>query len=66
MSPHWRMQSLRLVALLLAGPAFAQSYGVGRATTPEELRRLDISRSILRFPSKTLTQRMPGNFAKFF
>jgi cytochrome c len=41
------MGSLRLVtiALLLAGPAFAQSqtYGVGRATTPEELRKLDIS-----------------------
>ena len=39
------MGSLRLaaIALLLAGPAFAQTYGVGRATTPEELRRLDIS-----------------------
>ena len=39
------MGSLRIaaIALLLAGPAFAQTYGVGRATTPEELRRLDIS-----------------------
>ena len=41
------MGSLRLVAiaLLLASPAFAQSqtYGVGRATTAEELTRLDIS-----------------------
>jgi len=41
------MGSLRLVsiALLLASPAFAQSgtYGVGRATTAEELRKLDIS-----------------------
>ena len=41
------MGSLRLVtiALLLASPALAQAqtYGVGRATTPEELQRLDIS-----------------------
>ena len=39
------MGSLRLVtiALLLSGPAFAQTYGVGRATTAEELSRLDIS-----------------------
>jgi cytochrome c len=39
------MGSLRLVAiaLLLAAPALAQTYGVGRPTTPEELRRLDIS-----------------------
>ena len=41
------MGSLRLVtiALLLGSPAFAQSptYGVGRATTAEELRILDIS-----------------------
>jgi S-disulfanyl-L-cysteine oxidoreductase SoxD len=41
------MGSLRLVtiALLLASPALAQSgtYGVGRATTAEELRKLDIS-----------------------
>src|SRR5579885_1027134 len=39
------MGSLRLVtiALLLASPALAQTYGVGRATTPEELQRLDIS-----------------------
>ena len=41
------MGSLRLVtiALLLGSPAFAQSptYGVGRATTAEELRTLDIS-----------------------
>src|SRR5215470_11461457 len=31
------------IVLLLAAPAFAQTYGVGRPTTPEELRRLDIS-----------------------
>src|SRR5579864_6546820 len=31
------------IALLLSSPAFAQTYGVGRPTTPEELRRLDIS-----------------------
>ena len=39
------MGSLRLVtiALLVASPAFAQTYGVGRAPTPEELSRLDIS-----------------------
>jgi cytochrome c553 len=45
------MASLRLVAIvlplvLLGGPAFAQSsptYGVGRAPTAEEIRRLDIS-----------------------
>src|SRR5215467_789165 len=39
------MGSLRLgaIVLLLAAPAFAQTYGVGRPTTPEELRRLDIS-----------------------
>jgi cytochrome c len=41
------MGSLRLVAvaLLLANPVFAQAqtYGVGRATTAEELSRLDIS-----------------------
>ena len=39
------MGSLRLVtiALLLASPAFAQTYGVGRPTTAEELSRLDIS-----------------------
>ena len=41
------MGSLRLVAiaLLLGSPAFAQSptYGVGRATTAEEISRLDIS-----------------------
>ena len=40
------MGSLRLVtiALLLVGSsALAQTYGVGRATTPEELSRLDIS-----------------------
>ena len=39
------MGSLRLaaIALLLSSPAFAQTYGVGRATTPEELSRLDIS-----------------------
>ncbi len=41
------MGSLRLVAiaLLLAAPALAQpaKFGVGRATTPEELKRLDIS-----------------------
>ena len=39
------MGSLRLVAiaLLLASPALAQTYGVGRPTTLEELSRLDIS-----------------------
>jgi cytochrome c len=31
------------IALLLSSPAFAQTYGVGRPTTPEELSRLDIS-----------------------
>src|SRR5262245_8200356 len=40
-----RPTSLGLVAiaLLLSSAAFAQTYGVGRATTPEELSRLDIS-----------------------
>jgi S-disulfanyl-L-cysteine oxidoreductase SoxD len=39
------MGSLRLVAiaLLLSSPAFAQTYGVGRTPTTEELRRMDIS-----------------------
>src|SRR5246127_2982012 len=39
------MGSLRLVAiaLLLGSPAFAQSYGVGRTPTAEEIRTLDIS-----------------------
>jgi cytochrome c len=39
------MGSLRLatIALLLSSPALAQTYGVGRPTTPEELNRLDIS-----------------------
>lgn len=39
------MGSLKLaaIALLLAGPALAQSYGVGHTPTPEELRALDIS-----------------------
>src|SRR6516165_11003879 len=39
------MGSLRLVTieLLLGSPAFAQSYGVGRAPTAEEIRALDIS-----------------------
>src|ERR1700720_4852314 len=39
------MGSLRLVtiALLLGSPAFAQTYGVGRTPTPEEIRRMDIS-----------------------
>jgi len=39
------MGSLRLaaIALLLSSAAFAQTYGVGRTTTPEELSRLDIS-----------------------
>jgi len=39
------MGSLRLVTivLLLGSPAFAQTYGVGRTPTPEEIRRLDIS-----------------------
>ena len=34
---------LAAIAMLLSGPAFAQTYGVGRPTTPEELTRLDIS-----------------------
>jgi cytochrome c len=39
------MDSLRLaaIALLLASPAFAQTYGVGRTPSAEELGRLDIS-----------------------
>ena len=39
------MGSLRLVAimLLVGSSAFAQTYGVGRTPTPEELRALDIS-----------------------
>src|SRR5262245_7664917 len=39
------MGSLRLVAiaLLLASPAFAQQYGLGRPPSAEELARLDIS-----------------------
>jgi cytochrome c len=39
------MGSLRFaaIALVLGTPAFAQTYGVGRATTAEELNRLDIS-----------------------
>ncbi len=39
------MGSLRFLAigLLLASPALAQTYGVGRPTTPAELTRLDIS-----------------------
>jgi len=35
--------SLAAITLLLSGSAFAQTYGVGRPTTPEELKRLDIS-----------------------
>ncbi len=31
------------IALLLASPALAQSYGVGRTPTPDELRAMDIS-----------------------
>lgn len=31
------------IALLLAGPALAQGYGVGHTPTPDELRALDIS-----------------------
>src|SRR5215813_6729227 len=34
---------LTAIALLLSAPAFAQKYGVGSATTTEELSRLDIS-----------------------
>jgi S-disulfanyl-L-cysteine oxidoreductase SoxD len=39
------MGSLRLVtiALLLSAPAFSQTLGIGRATTAEEIRKLDIS-----------------------
>jgi cytochrome c len=39
------MGSLRFaaIALLIASPALAQSYGVGHTPTPEELRALDIS-----------------------
>src|SRR6201993_185071 len=39
------MGSLRIVAiaLLLGSPAFAQSYGVGRTPSAEEIRALDIS-----------------------
>src|SRR5213082_394949 len=39
------MGSLRLVTilLLLGSPALAQTYGVGRTPTPEEIRHLDIS-----------------------
>lgn len=39
------MGSLRLaaLALLLAGPAAAQTYGLGRTPTPDELRAMDIS-----------------------
>jgi cytochrome c len=39
------MGSLRLVAiaLVVAAPAFAQTYGLGRTPTPEEIRVLDIS-----------------------
>jgi len=38
-----KRSGLAAVVLLLASPAFAQTFGVGRATTPEELSRLDIS-----------------------
>jgi cytochrome c len=39
------MGSLRLVAiaLLVSGSALAQTYGIGRTPTPEEIRVLDIS-----------------------
>jgi len=39
------MGSLRFVAiaLLLASPAFAQSYGIGRTPTQDEIRAMDIS-----------------------
>ena len=39
------MGSLRLaaIALLLASPAFAQSYGIGRTPTQDEIRAMDIS-----------------------
>ena len=39
------MGSLRLaaIALLLASPALAQSYGIGRTPTPDEIRAMDIS-----------------------
>jgi cytochrome c len=39
------MDSLKLaaIALLLASPALAQSYGVGRTPSPDEIRAMDIS-----------------------
>jgi cytochrome c len=39
------MGSLRLVAiaLIVAAPAVAQTYGIGRTPTPDEIRALDIS-----------------------
>lgn len=36
-------RGLLAIALLLGPPAFAQSYGIGRTTSAEELKRLDIS-----------------------
>ena len=38
-----RFVATAAIALLLASPALAQSYGVGRAPTPDEIRALDIS-----------------------
>lgn len=37
------LAAIAAMALLPASPALAQSYGVGRTPTPEELRALDIS-----------------------
>jgi len=38
-----RPVSLAAIAVLLSGAAFAQTYGVGRPTTAEELKRIDIT-----------------------
>jgi hypothetical protein len=37
-----RFVATAAIALLLASPALAQSYGVGGAPTPDEIRALDI------------------------
>jgi len=38
-----RPVALAAIAVLLSGAAFAQTYGVGRPTTAEELKRIDIT-----------------------